>query len=94
MHKKFFNALYVLNIVAQAFFDLVFPVALMWLISYLLTSYAEVESWIFAPMLIVGVLVGLISMVKFILTAMTALERLEREQSSVGKENSRSKDEK
>lgn len=94
MHKKIFNALYVINIVAQAFFDLVFPIALMWLFSYLLTEYVGVEGWIYAPMLIIGVFVGLISMVKFILTAMSALERLEREQSSVGKENGNSENEK
>jgi len=95
MHKRFFNALYVLNIVFQAFFDLLLPVALMFGLSYLLTSFAGAPPWIYAPLMILGVFLGLYSMVKFILSAMSALERLEREQNGGdGKENGKTEDEK
>ena len=79
MHKKLFSALYVMNIVLQAFFDLVLPMALLWGLSYLLTTYASAPGWIYAPLIIIGALAGLVSMVKFILSAMAALERLENQ---------------
>ena len=82
MHKKFFSVLYVLNIVFGAFFDLVFPVLLMWGLSYALTMYLSLPEWIYVPLIMLGVFAGLYSMVRFILSAMAALERLEREQNS------------
>lgn len=81
MHKKIFSVLYVLNIVFGAFFDLVFPVLLMWGLSFALTTYLSLPEWIYVPFILLGVFVGLYSMVRFILSAMAALERLEREQS-------------
>ena len=78
--KKLFNSLYLLNIVFQSIVTLVTPIALGALISYLLTSYRGAPSWIYAPIILLGVFSGLFSMVKFILSAMTALERLESEQ--------------
>ena len=50
------------------------------LISYLLTTYASAPSWIWALFTVLGVFVGLVSMIKFILSAMAALDRLEKEQ--------------
>ena len=84
MHKRIFNLLYVLNIVFQSFFDLVLPMALAFGLSYLLVTFLSAPGWIYAPLIILGALTGLYSMVKFILSAMAALERLERESTTDG----------
>ena len=78
-YKNFVSSLYVLNIVSQAIFSLASPIAVCTLISYLLVRFASSPSWIYAPLIVVGALVGFVSMIKFILTAMTGLERLESE---------------
>ena len=80
MYQRFVNSLYVLNIIFQAFFTLLFPVGLGALAAYLLTKHAGVDGWIWAVLLVFGVFCGLWSMIKFILSAMTGLERLEKEQ--------------
>lgn len=82
MYKRFVGVLYVLNIVFQAFFSLLTPIALGVLVSWLLTTYASAPMWIYAPIIILCVLAGLYSMVKFILVAMAGFERLEKEQNS------------
>ena len=78
--KKTINALYVINIMSQAIFDLATPIGLGFLFSWLLTTYLSVGGWIYAVLISIGALVGLYSMIKFVLSAMAALERLEREQ--------------
>ena len=80
MHKKLFNAMYALNIFFQSFFSLAFPTALGFLTAYLLRRWTGIGGWIYAPLVIIGVFLGLYSMIKFILAASRALESLEREQ--------------
>jgi hypothetical protein len=82
MYKGLVTALYLLNIIFQSFLNLLTPIGLGLLISYLLTAYAGAPSWIWAAFTVFGVFVGLFSMVKFILSAMSALDRLEKEQKS------------
>ncbi len=77
--------MYVLNIVFQAFLNLAVPIGLGVLISWLLTTYAAAPGWIYAPIVIFGVLVGFLSMIKFILSGMASLERLEKERNSKNK---------
>lgn len=77
--------MYVLNIVFQAFFTLLMPAGLGFLISWLLVRYASLPNWVYAPFLIVGLLIGLYSMVKFVIVAMSGYERLEREQAKIRK---------
>lgn len=72
--------MYVMNILFQAIFTLASPIGVGVLVSYLLTEYASAPGWIWAVLLIVGVFLGLYSMVKFILTAMNNLDKLEKEQ--------------
>ena len=78
MYKKFVGALYAMNIVAQAAITLVMPAALMFFISWLLVEKCSAPTWIYAPLITVGVLAGFISMVKFTIEASEGLERLER----------------
>ena len=80
MYKRLVSSLYVLNIIFQAFFTLLFPVGLGALVAYLLTKHVGVGSWIWVVLLIFGVFSGLWSMVKFVLSAMAAIERLEKGQ--------------
>ena len=81
MYKNFVSSLYVLNIVFQCIFSLAAPIGLTVLISWLLVRYAGAPGWIYAPIVIVGVITGLISMVKFAISASEALERLEKQNS-------------
>ena len=80
MYKGVVNALYLLNIIFQSFLNLLTPIGIGLLLSYLLTSYAGAPPWIWAVLTVFGVFVGLLSMIKFILSAMAALDRLEKEQ--------------
>lgn len=81
MHKKFFNAIYALNIFFQGFFSLLTPIALALLLAWLCTSKLSAPTWVYAPFAIVGVAIGFLSMIRFIIAAGNALERLEQEQS-------------
>ena len=82
MYKNFFSVMYALNIIFQAFFCLALPIGLGLLTSWLLTEYASAPDWIYAPIVTASALGGIISMVKFILSAMSGLERLEKERNS------------
>ena len=80
MHKKLFNALYILNIVSQALFTLIIPAALLYGIAWLLVTRLSLPEWIYAVALVVGFILGFVSMIKFVLTSMAGLERLEKDQ--------------
>ena len=79
MYKNFVGALYVMNIVLQCIFTLLTPAALAFLLSWLLTSKLGAPIWIYAIFLPIGFIMGLISMVKFAISASEGLERLEKQ---------------
>ncbi len=79
MRGQAVSFLYVLNIVMQAFFSLLFTVAVLTGVGYLLVTFAGVGEWVYIPLILVGVAWGVISMVRFILVAMAGLDRLEKE---------------
>ena len=79
MYKKFITPIYTVTILFQSFFSLLTPIGLMWLFAWLLNTYAGVEAWIFAVFILIGVFIGLYSMISFIIKASRALEYLERE---------------
>ena len=80
MYKKFVSVLYLINIVSQAIFTLLFPIGIGALLSYLLTTHLGTQPWIWAILITLGVISGFYSMVKFIITATASLEKLEKEQ--------------
>lgn len=80
MYRRFINAMYVLNILFQAIFDLLLPIGLGVLGAFLPTKYTEIGGWIWAVLPVLGAFTGLYSMIKFILSAMAGLQRLEKEQ--------------
>ncbi len=79
MYRKLVNALYLINIVSQAIITLAIPIALGFGISWLLVSYLDVGTWIYAALITLGAISGFASMIKFVLSAMAALEHLEKE---------------
>ena len=68
-----------LNILLQGIYTLALPIGLGALVSYLLTRFLNAPRWIWAIFLTAGALMGLYSMVKYILLATAALDRLEKE---------------
>ena len=75
--KKTVNALYVINIMTQAIFDLASPIGLGVLASWLLVRYADAPRYIYAILLPVGAILGLYNMIRFLLISTSALERLD-----------------
>ena len=66
MERKLVNAIQVFNILFQAIYSLLFPVGVGAVISYVLVEFCGAKSWVWALLLTAGVLVGLVSMVKFV----------------------------
>ena len=77
MYRKFISAMYLLNIIFQSFFDLALPIGATILISWLFVEKAGAPGWIYAPLVVIGVIIGFVSMIRFILSATRALDRLE-----------------
>ena len=73
------SAIYVLNIVFQSLFNLVTPALLFFCLAWLFVKKFSAPEWIYAIAITLGLILGLISMVKFILVAMKNLERLENQ---------------
>ncbi len=85
--NSFMNAMQALNIVIQSFFNLLTPIGLSILASWLLVEKAGMGGWIYAVLIILGVAVGFYSMIRFLLAALAGLERLEKEQEERSKKN-------
>ena len=68
-----------MNVLVSALFTLLTPVGILFLIAWLLNTKAGVGNYIYAVLLIVGVLVGLVSMIRFLIKASETLERIEKE---------------
>ena len=79
MQNKLFSVMYGVNIVAQAIFSLLTPAALMFGIGWLFINKVGAPEWLYAILIPIGILVGLISMVKFVIAAGVNLERLEKQ---------------
>ena len=78
--KRFMNTMYAMNIILQAFWSVLFPVGLGVFFGWLLTEKAGLGNYVFVILILLGVFVGLISMVRFLISALAGLERLEKEQ--------------
>ena len=82
MYRNLVGALYVLNIIFQALFTLLLSPLALFLINYLCVSYLSFPKWSYAISLSVGFIIGLVSMIKFVITASEGLERLEKQRKS------------
>lgn len=79
MKGQAISFIYVVNIIMQSIFSLLFNVAVYFGIGYLLTSVFSLDAWVYIPLILIGFIVGIISMIKFIISAMAGVERLENE---------------
>lgn len=79
MHKRLFSVLYAVNIISQAVFTLLIPAALGFCFAWLLVAKVGAPEWLYAVFISVGIVAGLISMVKFAISASESLERLEKQ---------------
>ena len=78
MYSKFVHAFYYLNIIVQSVFSLLCPVGLLTLLAWFLsTKKGLVGEWIYAPLILFGVAVGLYSMFRFITSSMVQVRALE-----------------
>ena len=68
------------NLIFQGFFNLAFPIVLMFFLGMLLVSKCSAPEWIYAPLLILGVFIGLFSMVKFLIYTLKSFEQMEQAQ--------------
>ena len=82
--RRIYNATYLINVIAQAFINLMLPMALAFGGGWLLTERASAPSWIYAVLMIAGVAIGLFSMIKFLICALDAFEKIEKAQNSKG----------
>ena len=82
MYKNFVSTMYVLNIVFQAIFTLLITHALFFFINYLCVWKFEFPTWTYAISLTLGFIIGIISMIKFVISASEALERLEKQRNN------------
>ena len=65
--------------ITQSLFSLVTPIGLMLALSYLLATYCGIGGWIYAILVTLGAIVGIYSMISFILHTSSAIEALERQ---------------
>ena len=79
MKGQAISFIYVMNVIMQSIFSLLFNVAVYFGIGYLLTSVFGADTWVYIPLILVGFIIGIISMIRFIISAMAGIERLENE---------------
>lgn len=77
--KEGYSTFYVINIVFQSIFTLLWQIATALLVGWIFVRFVGAPPWIYVPLILLGVASGLISMVRFILAAMKSLERIEEE---------------
>ena len=82
MYKNFVGALYVINIILQCIFTLATPALFMFCLSWLFIAKLGAPTWLYAILIPIGFIMGLISMIKFAISASEGLERLEKQRNS------------
>ena len=88
MYRKFVSSMYILNILLQSLFNLATPILIMLGLSWVFVTKCGAPAWLYAILGVFGVLVGFVSMIKFILSASESLERLEKEREAKARRNS------
>ena len=78
--RNFMNAMYAMNIILQAFWSLLFPIGGGVLLGWLLVEKVGIANYVFVILILLGVFTGMISMIRFLISALAGLERLEKEQ--------------
>ena len=76
--KGAYSALYTANVVFQSIMTLLMHIGIGLLLSWLLVSKLNFPPITYAIIIIISVLIGLLSMIRFILSTMHALDSLEK----------------
>lgn len=79
MYDKLIRWVYDLHILIQALVSLAFPIALGVGVSYICVCRSWTGTWIYAVLVPVGALLGLCTMVRFVLRAAAQARRVEKE---------------
>ena len=74
-----YSTFYVINIVFQSIFTLLWQIGASIFLGWIFVRFVNAPPWIYVPLILVGVVSGFVSMVRFILAAMRSLERLEEQ---------------
>jgi F0F1-type ATP synthase assembly protein I len=75
----------VINIVFQSIFTLLWQIGAAIFVGWIFVRFANAPPWIYVPLIIVGVVSGFVSMVRFILAAMRSLDRIEEQRKAKNK---------
>lgn len=84
---KLYSAIYVINIVFQSLFTLGMHIGASILLSWVFVEKLGAPSWIYAVVILIGVFIGLLSMIRFILSTMKALDSLEKSRKEKWRKN-------
>ena len=77
--KGAYSALYTANVVFQSIITLLMHIGVGLLLSWFLVSKLGLPTWIYAIVITASVFLGLLSMIRFILSTMKALDNLEKQ---------------
>lgn len=77
--KVKYSTFYVINIVFQSIFTLLWQIGAAFFVGWIFVRFVNAPQWIYVPLIMLGVISGFVSMVRFILAAMQSLERLEEQ---------------
>ena len=79
MHRRAFNAIYVINVIFESIFSMLLSIGLAVLAGWLLVNRFDSAHWVYIPLILFGTAIGFISLCKLILSSMKALDRIESE---------------
>lgn len=79
MKNELTEGVKVLNLVIQSFLSLILDIFVALGLGWLLVEKLGAPDWAYVPVIIIGALVGVLSMLKFILTATNNMEKIERD---------------
>jgi F0F1-type ATP synthase assembly protein I len=85
--KEGYSTFYVINIVFQSIFTLLWQIGTALLVGWIFVRFVNAPPWIYVPLIMLGVISGFVSMVRFILAAMKSLERIEDQRRKKGKQH-------
>ena len=83
--KVKYSTFYVINIVFQSIFTLLWQIGAAIFVGWIFVRFVNAPPWIYVPLIIVGVISGMVSMVRFILAAMKSLDRIEEQKRAKAK---------
>ena len=86
-YGKFISAVYIINIITQGLFTLAFPMVLGFAVAWMLVEKAGSPTFLYPLLIVIGAVIGIISMISFILNTMVVIERLENQHKEKNKSN-------